>query len=740
MSNGRMNGNTSVLEPPVRKAHRATPVRNAHGVTKGPQTAELEAMIASIGKSQAVIEFQMDGTIVTANENFLNALGYRLDEIQGKHHSMFVTEAYGHSSEYKEFWAKLNRGEYQAAEYKRLGKGEKEIWIQASYNPILDLNGKPFKVVKYATDVTKQKMAGADSAGQIAAIGKSQAVIEFRMDGTILAANENFLKAMGYTLDEIKGKHHSMFVNEADGQSSAYKEFWAKLNRGEYQAAEYKRVGKGGKEIWIQASYNPILDLNGKPFKVVKYATDVSAQKMVSAESAGQIAAIGKSQAVIEFRVDGTILAANENFLKAMGYTLEEIKGKHHSMFVEEAYGRSSEYKEFWAKLNRGEYQSAEYKRVGKGGKEIWIQASYNPILDLNGKPFKVVKYATDVTDQKMAGAESAGQIAAIGKSQAVIEFRMDGTILAANDNFLNTLGYTLEEIKGKHHSMFVEEAYGRSGEYKEFWTKLSRGEYQSAEYKRLGKGGKEIWIQASYNPILDLNGKPFKVVKYATDVTEQRLMSADYTGQIAAISKSQAVIEFRMDGTILAANENFLKTLGYTLDEIKGRHHSMFVDDVYARSAEYREFWMRLNRGEYQAAEYKRFGKGGKEVWIQASYNPILNLNGKPFKVVKYATDITEQVNAKEDMRKKVDMILHVVRAASQGDLTQEISVKGSDAMGQMGEGLDTFFKALRSSIQQILDNAQSVGASSEELTAISQQMEHGRRNLDPGQRGFGG
>ncbi len=558
----------------------------------------------------------------------------------------------------------------------------------------------------------------------IAAMGKSQAQIEFNMDGTVITANGNFLDALGYTLDEIRGKHHSMFVDEAYKRSGEYREFWDRLNRGEYQTAEYKRVGKGGKEVWIQASYNPILDLNGRPVKVVKYATDVTEQKLLNADYTGQIAAIGKSQAVIEFRMDGTILNANDNFLKALGYTLDEVKGKNHSMFVDEAYKQSGEYREFWAKLNRGEYQSGEYKRIGKGGKEVWIQASYNPILDLNGKPVKVVKYATDVTDQKLMNADYTGQIAAIGKSQAVIEFRMDGTILNANDNFLKALGYTLDEVKGKNHSMFVDEAYKQSGEYREFWAKLNRGEYQSGEYKRVGKGGKEVWIQASYNPILDLNGKPVKVVKYASDVTDQKLQNADYTGQIAAIGKSQAVIEFRMDGTILTANDNFLKALGYTLDEVKGKNHSMFVDEAYKQSGEYREFWAKLNRGEYQSGEYKRIGKGGKEVWIQASYNPILDLNGKPFKVVKYASDVTNQVKAKIDMQNNVDIILGVVKAASQGDLTQEIPVRGSDAVGQMGEGLAAFFKALRQSVQQILENAQSVGASSEELTAISQQM----------------
>ena len=189
--------------------------------------------------------------------------------------------------------------------------------------------------------------------------------------------------------------------------------------------------------------------------------------------------------------------------------------------------------------------------------------------------------------EQQRINMDLTGQIAAISKAQAVIEFNMDGTVITANDNFLKALGYTLDEIKGKHHSMFVDEAYRQSSDYKEFWAKLNRGEYEAAEYKRIGKGGREVWIQASYNPILDLNGKPFKVVKYATDVTRQKLTNADYQGQIAAISKAQAVIEFNMDGTVITANDNFLKALGYTLDEIKGKHHSMFVDEAYRQSSD---------------------------------------------------------------------------------------------------------------------------------------------------------
>lgn len=370
---------------------------------------------------------------------------------------------------------------------------------------------------------SRQKMIN-HALAQAAAITKSQAMIEFGLDGTIVTANENFLKTMGYSLDEIRGRNHSMFVDPVERESAAYRDFWAKLGRGEFQAAQYKRFGKGGREIWIQASYNPILDSAGKPSGVVKIATDITAQKIKNMEDAGKIDAIGRAQAVIEFDLDGTIVDANQNFLNAMGYTLDEIRGQHHSMFVAPQDRHSDGYRDFWARLNRGQFEAGEFKRIAKGGREIWILATYNPILDESGKPFKVVKFATDVTQQKLKAADSDGQIAAIIKSQAVIEFNMDGTIRTANENFLTAMGYSLAEILGKHHRMFVEPKERDSVAYQEFWESLNRGQFRAAEYKRIAKGGREIWIQASYNPILDLNGKPFKVVKYATDITAQAI------------------------------------------------------------------------------------------------------------------------------------------------------------------------------------------------------------------------
>jgi methyl-accepting chemotaxis protein len=322
------------------------------------------------------------------------------------------------------------------------------------------------------------------------------------------------------------------------------------------------------------------------------------------------------------------------------------------------------------------------------------------------------------------------GQIAAIGKSNAVIEFKLDGTILTANANFLTTLGYTLAEVQGKHHSMFVDPVHTRSPEYRQFWEKLGRGEFDSGRYKRIAKGGKEIWIQASYNAILDRKGRPFKVVKFATDITEQKTRDLDVEGQLAAINKVQAVIEFALDGTIVTANQNFLGAVGYTLDEICGRHHRMFVEPAYAQSTDYREFWAKLGRGEFDANQYKRIGKGGREIWIQASYNPILDANGKAFKVVKYATDVTATVKA-------VQQTQAVVAAVKNNDLTQRIPTEGkSGDIGRLCEGVNGLLDTMANILVDIKTAASEVSNASSEISAsttdLSQRTEEQASSLE--------
>ncbi|WP_145612993.1 methyl-accepting chemotaxis protein [Nitrospirillum amazonense] len=330
--------------------------------------------------------------------------------------------------------------------------------------------------------------------------------------------------------------------------------------------------------------------------------------------------------------------------------------------------------------------------------------------------------------------------LAALGKSQAIIEFALDGTILTANDNFLKAMGYALAEVKGQHHSLFVAPGYRDSLEYRQFWDSLRRGEFRAAQFKRLGKGGREVWIEASYNPILDRAGRPYKVVKYATDVTAAKREHADLLGQVTAINKSQAVIEFSLDGTILRANDNFLNTMGYTAAEVEGRHHSVFVEPGQKDAPEYRQFWETLRRGEFQAGQFKRLGKGGREVWIEASYNPILDPDGRPYKVVKYATDITRQVRMLANLKqlidsnfKEIDTAVEqsvgrsegVAAAANQTAGAVQGIAAGAEELAASTRELAANMAQSRAAVDSVAAEAETAGSATERLNAVAQSME---------------
>lgn len=385
---------------------------------------------------------------------------------------------------------------------------------------------------------------------------------------------------------------------------------------------------------------------------------------------------------------------------------------------------------------------------VSYGDKNVKIKVS--PLKDAHGE---VKSWSLELIDSE-ANVMMRAITDALHRVQAVIEFKPDGTIITANDNFCGAVGYELDEIQGQHHRLFVAADYAASNEYRDFWRNLAKGQISSGEYCRIKKDGSEIWIQASYNPVYDDKGNVVRVVKFATDITEEKMRNAYYGGQIEALNRAQAVIEFQLDGTIIDANENFLGAMGYSLDEIKGKHHSMFVEAEYRKSAEYRSFWDQLSKGIYFADEFKRINKSGDEVWIQASYNPIFDQNGKPYRVVKYATDITARTKAVNDIKatmtqlvqgnldtKPLDfegdfeelgdsinrfvgdikniigVIKQVMTAMSSGDLSMRIEDAFQGEFQVLGDAINSFADEITSTITSINEAVETINTASSEI-----------------------
>ena len=453
-------------------------------------------------------------------------------------------------------------------------------------------------------------------------------------------------------------------------------------------------------------------------------ATEVNPQapetKKQSIDLKCQLEAINKSMAVVEFNMDGIVLDANENFLKTLGYSLNEVVGQHHRMFCEAEYANSQEYRAFWDKLNRGQYDSAEYKRIGKGGKEVWIQASYNPILDENGRCLKVTKFATDITNQIKSKEEAF-------RLQNLIE-NSDAAFMMVDRDFIVTYhNKATMDLLTKYQDV-LRKVFPSFNPNNLLGTCIDKFHKDPSHQRKMLSDPRNLpyktdiplgplTISLNVTAVYDSKGEYVGNTLEWEDVTEKRsqeVRNADYSGQISAISKSQAVIEFNMDGTVISANDNFLSAVGYSLEEIKGKHHRIFCEKDFADSSEYRSFWDKLNRGEYQASEYKRITKQGNTIWIQASYNPIMDLKGKPYKVVKYATDVSEQ---KKVLSLVADAAMQLASASAQlKSVSSEMTNNASETCGQANLAANA--------AQQVNENVQTVASAIEEMNASTREI----------------
>ncbi len=612
------------------------------------------ARAAAIELSQAVVEFKPDGTVLRGNKRFLETMGYTAKEVRGQHHSLFMPPEDRHAPAYRAFWEALRRGEFQAGEFRRVGRNGREVWLQATYTPIKGIGGRVSRVVKFAADITEAKTCSADHESQIAAINRVQAVIEFALDGTILTANANFLAALGYSLDEVRGQKHAMFVMPDERDSPTYRAFWEGLRRGEFQAGEFRRVGRDGREVWIQASYNPVLDPKGQPIKVVKFATDVTEAKQHSADHESQIAAINRVQAVIEFALDGTILTANANFLAALGYSLDEIRGQKHAMFVMPEERDSPAYCAFWKSLRRGEFQAGEFRRVGRDEREVWIQASYNPVLDPKGQPIKVVKFATDITAEMQRRRSFATlSLVANETDNSVIITDPRGHIEYVNPGFTRLTGFTSEEAVGRKPGTLLQGRHTDADTVRRIGEHLRRREAFYEEILNYTKTGQPYWISLSINPVLGPDGTVARYVSVQANVTETKQLAVETGARLEAIERSNVMIEWDPQGHVVRLNQLALQLLGLSAAEAAAKpelsHGSVFSDAD--RSA--------LIAGRSVSRDIELRHGDGQVLFLTGTVQPLRDVDGALRRTVLYAVDMSVRRTAVRETERVMNGML---------------------------------------------------------------------------------
>ena len=357
--------------------------------------------------------------------------------------------------------------------------------------------------------------------------------------------------------------------------------------------------------------------------------------------------------------------------------------------------------------------------KVGSLTISLYVTATYDAKGDYIGNVLEW-RDVTAIKAREVADFDSRTQNESIARFQAMIEMDLDGNIIHANDTYLKLLEYQLPELLGKHSSMLLDPVDVKSPVYAENWKKLISGEYVTGRVKRIAKSGKEVWVQAYLSPIRDMSGKVIKVVNYAIDITEQSLREASNAGQLAAIDRAYSVIEFSMDGRVTSINENFENVVGYSKAELIGQYHSKLVDPAYANSQEYKQFWENLNKSLFDHGIYKRVGKGGKEIWLQASYNPICDVQGRPVKVFKVAIDVTQQHIAEIELAAAVAETDHIIEAAKDGDLSSRIPLAGkTGAIASLCDGVNALMDKLTEVIIQVHEAGETINTAAGEISS---------------------
>ena len=431
----------------------------------------------------------------------------------------------------------------------------------------------------------------------------------------------------------------------------------------------------------------------------------------------GKLDALNRSQAVIEFSMDGTVIDANSNFLSLLGYDLQEISGQHHRMFCERAYASLPEYQLFWAKLCKGEYQAGEFKRIAKNGREIWIVASYNPVFGPDGLPSKVIKFATDVTASK---SELKARTDIMNMTSIVSESDLRGDILMVNEKFCEVSKYSKDELIGRPHNTTRHPDMPKEV-FKELWSTIGKGNMFRGTIKNRAKDGTPYYVDAVIAPILGDNGKPKKYLGVRYDITANEIERQNMRGVFRAIDSSYGYIEFDTEGNVLQSNKIFQELMEYSAESLLGRHHRGFCDPATVTSPEYLQFWPNLKAGQSKSGEFRRFTRSGKELWLQAVYSPVTDETGRVVKVVKIATDVTTAVRQRLSLvqvLKEVSDNAQTLSSASE-ELTansQQMVANAEETCAQAG--------VVAAAAQQVSSNVQTVAAGTEQMSASIREI----------------
>lgn len=599
---------------------------------------ELDGVFHAIDSAMGMVEFGMDGKVLAVNESLLDIYGFKQKEVVGKYQDVLL----GDQKNYDQVLGDLQENKSNSGDFKVRSKSGEDLWINASFTAVKNKDDQVDKVLMLAQNITAKKNAEKEFEQlSLVADNTDNSVIITNSQGKIEFVNNGFTKLTGYELEESIGKKPGGFLQGADTDQETVTRISKQLKEGKSIYEEILNYRKTGESYWISLVINPIFDEDGKVEKFISIQADITETKIKSLDYAYKLEAISRSNAVIEFNIDGNVEDVNQNFLDIFGYKKEELLHQHHSMMVDEQTKSSSGYAQHWERLRNGDHLQGEFKRIHKNGKEIWLRGIYNPVFDINGELSKIVKFAVDITKEKKLQLETQqqdallkNQLDTINKTLASVEYDIDGKITDANEIFLGVTGYDKKELISKPYTRLIPASELDKPQTQIMWQNLKEGQFFTGEFKLVDKSGKELWLLGTYNPILDQQGKPIKIVMFAQFTTQEKEKQMDLKGTTNALKMSLPMMELNTDGTFKNANDLFYKRFGYKRLELRNTKFDLFLNGS-AKKTNLSDIFKRLQEGQFVEEHLKLINKNGEPGQFKTTFCPIKNLENKLSKIV---------------------------------------------------------------------------------------------------------
>lgn len=687
------------------------------------QTAAPDPVLATVKASVGLIVYDMDGNVLSMNERAQSAMEDYGEELIGRNLDSIWLGNYCQSEEYFAMWEKLRLGRVVEGRYRHITAVQSEVSFQCTLAPVKDASGHTTCIVQMLQDVSLDTFNAKTALERAGALWAGVAVCELDIDGHVTSISQRMAEILDYAADDCIGKHDSTFCDKEFVRGLPFQKAWEAVLEGKTQRLMIRQRSKAQRVIWLLSTLIPVKDAEGKVFKIMKVAEEVTELNESFQDASALLQASDRMVGRVEMDVAGTITKVNKPFEQAFKIAAAEAIGKEHKEFCQLEFVESALYRDLWDKIRAGETVEDQYEMRRNHGDPIWIRASFCPVFTPSGTIWKVVMFFVNISNSILREAQVKSRQLAVEKSLYVIEYDLDGKILHANGRFLEASGFTMEALNSMTFDGLCADLPKEVDSVQKIFSRAKLGTNHIGDYRRKSASGQNMWLSGSYSAVRDAQGKISRIIQYAVDVSPQVIESHSARFELAAVTQAQAIVEFDLNGYILSANEVFLKTFGYTIREVGGQHHSMFCSPEYIRSKEYRGFWIDRANGEYFSGIVQRVGRFDRQVTLKANYSPVHDIDGKVVRIVKCAIDVSDQTAVEQLTGVNAAKIFADLNAGKQiGDIIKRGSQSLLDGTKTAKTITSEGQKTLKRSLETFTGAATSVVAAANIVTVIGE------------------